>query len=86
MKEEDRKISEQKAEEERIRAEAELTTDEETGERKKREKKRSTKRKKKGDDGSSAAVPFPPPFMMVGLRSISSSRRALLPCRFPIFR
>ncbi|GAM86827.1 hypothetical protein ANO11243_048470 [Dothideomycetidae sp. 11243] len=50
MMEEDRKIAEQKAEEDKIRADAEMTTDEETGERKKREKKRVSKRKKKDDD------------------------------------
>ncbi|TKX25870.1 tetratricopeptide repeat-containing protein 4 [Elsinoe australis] len=50
MMEEDRTIAEQKAEEEKIRADAELTTDEETGEKKKREKKKGGKRKKKEDD------------------------------------
>ncbi|KAF2157949.1 TPR-like protein [Myriangium duriaei CBS 260.36] len=50
MAEEDRQVTAQKIEAERIRADAELTTDEETGERRKREKKRSSKRKKKGDD------------------------------------
>lgn len=50
MMEEDRRIADQKAEDDRVRAEAELTTDEETGEKRKREKKKSSKRKKKGDD------------------------------------
>jgi len=50
MMEEDRRIAEQKASEDRVREEAEYTTDEETGEKRKREKKKASKRKKKTED------------------------------------
>lgn len=48
--EEDRRLVQQRLEEERMRADADMTTDEETGERRKREKKKATKRKKKGEE------------------------------------
>ncbi|KAF2093928.1 putative RNA polymerase II transcription elongation factor [Rhizodiscina lignyota] len=50
MQERDRELAEQRADEEKARVDAEMTTDSETGERRKRTKKKAAKRKKKGEE------------------------------------